>query len=167
AQRALRVSDDPAGAVVLASFALRTDPGAAWQTTAPGAAVALEVDADGRLRAAGVEQGVTLAARVSSVGALLTPVGGGVSPPPATTLLVPVYGLDPAGRVACGFAFAQAALVGATLTVTRLPSAVLPSGASSTSPAALDARLALDANASLRALHTSFAEPVLAPVLRR
>ena len=78
----------------------------------------------------------------------------------------PVGNTAPARRV-LGFTLAEATLSGGLLTVQRRAGAVLPTGASAASPAALDARLALESNPTLRALHASISEPVLAPVLRR
>ena len=167
AKSALLVSADPVQSINVASFALRIDGAASWQTTAPGASLTLSVDPSGLLLSGGLEQGVVLAAPAQLVGAAVAVATGPLSNPVATPLILPVYGTDGGVKRVVGFTFALSTLAGTTLTVTRLASAVLPAGATRTSPAALDARLALDASPALRTLHASIFEPLLAPVLRR
>lgn len=165
--RALVVSPDPVLGITIAVVALRIDAASTWNATAPGATATFDVDANGLLTVAGVEQGLTLAAEPRSVGAAVLPATAAPTALPTTTLLLPVYGTVGGERRVVGFTLGAAALSGSTLTLTRLPATVLPSGVSSASPAALDARLLLEANPALRALHATFAEPVLAPELRR
>lgn len=163
---ALAVSADPARDLQLASFALRGGAATPWQSTAPSAALTLDVDATGQLLLAGVEEGVALAAPAQRVGATVAPAAP-LAAPAAVALIVPVYAEVDGTRRVLGFTLADASLAGATLTVQRRAGGVLPAGATASSPAALDARLALDSNPTLRALHASIFEPVLAPVLRR
>ncbi len=166
-ERALLVSDDPTGATTLGTIALVGAAGSAWDGTSPGASLALDVDATGLLTVAGVEQGVALLTAARIVGESLAPA----STPPAGLasgpLSISVYGVIAGERRVVGFTLGLASISGATLTVTRLSGRVLPSSASSVSPAALDARVALAQSPELRALHTSFTEPVLAPVISR
>ena len=166
AERALTVSADPAQGLALATFALRADGATPWQATPAGGALTLNVDATGQLLLAGAEEGIALAAASQLVGApaARSPT---LTPPSAGTLLVPVYADLAGARRVLGFTLAEATLSGGLLTVQRRAGAVLPTGASAASPAALDARLALESNPTLRALHASISEPVLAPVLRR
>jgi len=167
AERALLVSADPTTDTAVAAFALRVDGASAWQSTASGATLTLAVEPSGQLLVAGVEQGVVLRNDASAVGDLVEPAIGGLANAQDQPLLVPVYGTFDGVRRAVGFTRGLAALSGATLTITRLPAAVLPAGASTTSSAALDARIVLESNPAMRALHATFSEPVLAPVLRR
>lgn len=166
-ERALVVTRDPTGATTLATFGLRGDGASLWNGTASGAALTLDIAADGSLTASGTEQGILLLATAQSVGTALTPSTSTVATIPVGELIVPVYAVLGGGRPVIGFCRATATRSDTTLVVTRLPSAVLPSGASSVAPAALDARLALSQDPALRALHSTFSEPVLAPVLRR
>ncbi|MFN3240632.1 MAG: pilus assembly protein TadG-related protein [Planctomycetota bacterium] len=166
-ERALLVSSDPNLGTTLATIALRGDAASTWNATPPFASATFDVDANGLLTVAGVEQGVTLALAPRNVGATLVPAAAAPTALPTTTLLLPVYGTIAGQRRVVGFTLGAATASGATVTVTRLPATVLPTGASSASPAALDARLALEADPDLRALHATFSEPVLAPVLRR
>ena len=150
----------------LIAEALRADGATPWQATPTGGTLTLNVDATGQLLLAGVEEGVALAAAAQLVGALaaLSPT---LTPPSTDALIVPVYADLAGARRVLGFTLADATLTGGLLTVQRRAGAVLPTGASAASPAALDARLALESNHTLRALHASISEPVLAPVLRR
>ncbi|MFK7742151.1 MAG: pilus assembly protein TadG-related protein [Planctomycetota bacterium] len=171
-ERALIVSADPVAGTTLASFALRVDAASSWNATAVGAALVLDVGATGALTVAGAEQGVALAGPAARVGdAILAAPSALTAVAAASELLVAVYAPIGGQRRIVGFTLATAALTGtppgASVTVTRLPAAVLPAGASSVSPAALDARLALELTPGLAALHATFAGPVLAPVLRR
>ena len=166
-ERALLVSDDPAGGATLARIALRGEAGSAWNATPPGASLSLELDPNGLLTAAGVEQGIALVVPARAVGDALAAAASDPAIVPGDVLVLPVYGAFASERRVVGFTLGIATSVGATVTLVRQPGAVLPTGASSVSPAALDARLALAATPALAALHTSFAEPVLAPVLRR
>lgn len=164
---ALMVSDAPSQNISVASFALRVDGASAWQATAPGTTLTLDVEPGGLLLVDGVEQGAALASPARQVGAAVTRAAAILTAPTTTTLILPVYGTVGGARTVAGFTLAQASLSGPLLSVTRLQGAVLPAGASRSSPAALNARVALTANAALRALHAAITEPLLAPVLRR
>ena len=161
------VSDAPSQNISVASFALRVDGASAWQATAPGTTLTLDVEPGGLLLVDGVEQGAALASPARQVGAAVTSAAAILTAPTTTTLILPVYGTVGGARTVAGFTLAQASLSGPLLSVTRLQGAVLPAGASRSSPAALNARVALTANAALRALHAAITEPLLAPVLRR
>lgn len=165
-ERALLVADEPGGGVRVAPFALRLGPGATWNSTGVGQALDLQLGADGRLLGAGVEQGLVFAVPARVVGAAVTPAPGVQPPLPPTRLIVPVYA-EAGGRRVVGFSFAVASATGPVWSVVRQPGGVAPASASALAPAALDARLALAADAPLRASHEAVAEPVLAPVLRR
>lgn len=165
--RALIASSDPVRGVSLASFALRVDGGAAWQATSPGATIQLTVDGSGLLLMTGSEQGAVTAATVARVGAVAAVAPNAAPSPSPGITIVPVYAVFAGARVVAGFTLATVSISGADLLVTRLQSAVLPAGASSAAPTALDARVALQANPSLAALHASISEPLLAPTLRR
>ena len=167
AEPALLVSSAPLQGVVVAPFALRLDGPSAWQAASPGETLTLGINPSGVLISDGIEQGVTLAAAARRVGQPAANAPLAISPPSLPAAIVPVYGTVNGSRVVAGFTLASAVINGETLAVTRLGSAVLPAGASSTSPAANDARLALEATLALRALHASVSEPLLAPVLRR
>ena len=165
-ERALLVGDAPDGGPRVAPFALRLGAGANWNTTAVGQPLAVELAADGRLLAAGVEQGLVSAAPVRAVAAPVEPAPGLAPAVSAARWIVPVYG-DVAGRRVVGFTFASVSVSGSVWNLVREPGGVAPSAASAVAPAALDARLALAASPALRALHDTVADPVLAPVLRR
>ena len=167
AERALYVSNDPVLGTLVANFALRVDAGAAWESTPPFASINFEVQPDGLLTLAGSEGGAATATPARLVGAAVSPSLATWGAPPAAVLIVPVYAQVNSARQIVGFARSAATLSGATLTVTRLPGAMLPTGASNTSPAALDARVTLETNPVVNALHSSFQHPVMAPVLRR
>lgn len=165
-ERALYVSADPARGLGLAPIALRWGTDAAWTPTPVGGSVTLAVESSGILTIAGEEQGVALGALANALGDTVVPAASSpvLSEP---EWIVPVYTtLDGARRVV-GFALATVSFSGSEFVVQRRPSSVLPSGASSVSPAALDARLVLASSASLQAAHLAVAHPVLAPVLRR
>jgi len=172
-ERALVVTNNPIpdstgnSNPVLARIALRGDTASAWHATTPGASLTLDVGGNGLLSLAGNEQGIGLQALARSVSSTLIAAPTALLNVPATELVVPVYGTINGERITIGFTLATATLTGASLTITRLRSAVLPSGASSASPVTLDARVALQLTPTLRALQIAFAEPVLAPVLRR
>jgi hypothetical protein len=165
-ERALVISNDPTSTEELALIALRGEADSLWDTTAVGSALTLDIGSDGILTVAGVEQGVAITETPRTVGSTLV-----VSPTALVVvspqLIVPVYGAIKNQRLVVGYCRASASIIGSTLVVSRLTSAVLPSGASSVSPAALDARVALELSPALRALYSTFSEPVLAPVLRR
>ncbi len=165
-ERALAISNDPSSTAELALIALRGEADSLWQTTAVGSTLTLDIGSDGVLTVAGVEQGVATTTTPRTVGSAVavSPTALVVVPP---QLIVPVYGTINSQRLVVGYCRATASIVGSTLVVSRLSSAVLPSGASSVSPAALDARVALELSPELRALYSTFSEPVLAPVLRR
>ncbi|MEC7584663.1 MAG: pilus assembly protein TadG-related protein [Planctomycetota bacterium] len=168
AERALVVSDDPAASTRLAPFALLGGVTDAWAGTEPGSALVLETDAAGFLTLGDSEQGVWLTGRASRVAIALTPGGGiGTIEDGAELLIVPVYQSQGELRLVAGFTLATATLSGVTLNVVRVAGRVLAVGASTASPSALDSRLALAQDPPLLALHRSFPEPVLAPVLRR
>lgn len=165
--RALYVSSDPVRGTFVANFALRVDAGSLWETTAPSATINLEVQPDGLLTRAGQEEGAAIASSARLVGAAIAPSLATWSAPPASDLIVPVYAPIDGVRQVVGFARGRATLAGSTLSVTRLPGALLPTGASNTSPAALDSRIALEMNPAARDLYFTFQHPVMAPVLRR
>lgn len=153
----------------LAPFALLGSSGSAWEGTPPGNNLTLETGPDGLLRQAGVEQGLINANTVRRVGSNTFPDPGSRNALVTTNalLVVPVYVPTAGVRQVAGFALATVTVDRMTVQVTRQPAAVLPANASAVSPAALDARLALAASATLRAAHQNLREPVLAPVLRR
>ena len=168
AERALVVSDDPLGSTKLAPFALLGDATAAWTGIAPGSALVLETDAGGFLIQGDSEQGVWLTDRPRRVAVPLSPSGGiGTIEDGVELLIVPIYSRQSDQRVVAGFTLATATLSAVTLNVVRVAGRVLAVGASSSSLSALDSRIALDQDPSLLALHRSFPQPVLAPVLRR
>jgi len=166
-ERALLATGDPAIGVTLAAFTLRSDAGSAWQATAPGSTLALDVDPSGALLLGGVEEGIAIAAPAQLVGDVPSPSTTALASAAAGTIIVPVYADVASVRRIIGFTLAQATLSGSALAVTRQASAVLPNGATATSPAAHSARIALDAEVALSVLHSSFTAPLLAPVLRR
>lgn len=172
-ERALVVSDNPVPASggtsspLLTRIALRGDPASAWHATAPGASLTLDVGGNGLLTLAGNEQGLGMQTIARSVSTGLIAAPTTFQNLPSSGLIVPVYSTINGERIVIGFTLATATLAGTSLTITRQSSAVLPAGASSISPAALDARAALQLTPTLRALHAAFAQPVLAPVLRR
>jgi hypothetical protein len=172
-ERALVVSDNPVpvgggrSSPLLTRIALRGDPASAWHATAPGGSLTLDIGGNGLLTLAGNEQGLGMQTIVRSVSKSLIAAPTAFANLPSSELIVPVYGTINGERVVIGFTLATATFAGNSLTITRQQSAVLPVGASSTSPAALDAHAALQLAPALRALHTAFAQPVLAPVLRR
>lgn len=164
---ALVVSDHPTGWTALATFALRSEPDSPWQTTPSGSTLTLELGANGELTLAGAEAGVALASPARAVGGAMSPAAAPPTDVPPTVLVVPVYAIRGGDRRVLGFTLATAEVTGSSLTITRRPAAVLPTGASSVASVALDARVALAGDPGLRALHDAVAEPVLAPVLRR
>ena len=166
-ERALAVSATSNAGPLLATFALLGDPSSAWQATTTGNSLTFDIETNGVLSIANNEQGVALATPARVVGAAAQPAPAALTSTPPTSLIVPVYAAITSQRRVFGFTLATATINGATLTVTRLPSTVLSTGASSVSTQALDARVALANTPALRSLHIAFTAPVLAPVLRR
>ena len=166
-ERALVLSNDPTGGVLLTNFVLRADAGSAWDATPLSGSITLKVESNGLLTVAGIEEGAITADAKRLVGAEVLPSLSTWSTPPAASLIVPVYTQIAGTRLIVGFTRANATLSGATLTVTRLPGSMLPTSASTISPAALDSRIALETVPALRNLYSTFQHPVLAPVLRR
>lgn len=167
ADRALFVASDPTGGPQLTTIALRGDTASAWHATVAGATLTLDIDPTGLLTSAGAEEGVTLLTTARVVGESVATAAAPPTTLGSTQLIVAAYGLINGTRRVIGFTLASATITGATIVITRSPAAVLATGASSISPSALDARLALASDPTLGAMHLAVAEPVLAPSLRR